>query len=386
MRPEEFADNCPGQLVQVRESLVGEYWAFVPDPLPPILNFDITTVNRLSAAERALGALNGIGQMLPNPYLLMAPFIRREAVASSRIEGTETSLGQLALFEAAPTRHLSAPDAAEVMNYVSALEFGLQNLGSSSVTLNLLCRAHEILLSGVRGEETRPGHFREVQNYVGSPGQSLAEARYVPPPVAALQSTLTDLEDFIGLSDETPFLVRLALAHYQFEAIHPFVDGNGRIGRLMISLLLIERNYLSQSLLYLSAFFERNRRQYMELLLRVSREGDWKGWINFFLEGIAEQAKDAISRTQGLLQLRQDYRDLMQNNRSSTLSLRLVDHLFASPAVTNPQVRQMLGVTAVSAQRTIERLEEEGILVEVTGQRRNRVYLASNILKIVEAD
>ena len=386
MRPEDFSDHYPGQLVQVREPSAGEYWAFVPDPLPPKLHFDIATVKRLAAAERALGALNGIGQMLPNPYLLMAPFIRREAVSSSRIEGTETNLGQLALFEADPTRKLSAPDAPEVLNYVLALEFGLEQLESSTVSLQLLCQVHAVLLSGVRGEETSPGSFRDIQNYVGRPGQGPAEARYVPPPVSALSSTLCALEKFVQSSDEIPFLVKLALAHYQFEAIHPFQDGNGRVGRLLISLLLSESKYLSQPLLYLSAFFEKNRREYIDLLFRVSQQGDWKSWMDFFLEGIATQSQDAISRSRNLLQLRQDYRELMQSSRSSPLTLQLVDLLFASPAVTNAQVRQVLEVTAVSAQRTIERLEAVGVLVEVTGQRRNRVYLASDILEIVEAD
>ena len=386
MRPEDFGDHYPGQLVQVRESLTGEYWAFVPDALPPTLHFNIDTVNRLSAAERALGELNGIGQMLPNPFLLMAPFIRREAVSSSRIEGTETSLGQLALFEAEPGRQLSAPDAPEVMNYVSALEYGLEQLESVPVSLQLLRKIHEILLSGVRGEETNPGHFREVQNYIGRPGLGLAQARYVPPPVAALQSTLRDLEDFLHSFDEIPFLVKLALAHYQFEAIHPFVDGNGRVGRLMISLLLSERNYLTQPLLYLSVFFERNRPDYMDLLFGVSQQGNWQGWIDFFLEGIAEQSRDAIARSQKLLQLRQEYRDIMQSSRSTALALQLVDRLFATPAVTSLQVRQHLEVTAVSAQRAIERLEAAGILVEVTGRRRNRVYLARQILDIIESN
>ena len=386
MRPGDFGDHYPGQLVQVRESLTGEYWAFVLDALPPTLNFNIGTVNRPAAAERSLGELNGIGQMLPNPFLLMAPFIRREAVSSGRIEGTETSLGQLALFEAEPGRKLSAPDAPQVMNYVSALEYGLEQLESSTVSLQLLCKVHEILLSGVRGEETRPGHFREVQNYIGRSGLSLVQARYVPPPVAALPSTLEDFADFLHSSDEIPFLVKLALAHYQFEAIHPFVDGNGRVGRLMISLLLSERKYLTQPLLYLSAFFERNLRDYMDLLFGVSQQGNWQVWIDFFLKGIAEQSRDAIARSQKLLQLRQDYRDLMQSSRSSPLALQLVDRLFATPAVTTLQVRQHLEVTTVSAQRAIDRLEAEGILVEVTRRRRNRVYLAGQILEIIESN
>ena len=386
MRPEDFGERCPGQLILVREDLAGEYWAFLPDPLPPCLHFDVGTINRLSAAERALGELNGIGQMLPNPYLLLAPFIRREAVSSSRIEGTATGFGQLALFEASPKGRFATPDAPEVMNYVTALEYGLDYLQTATVSLGLLCQVHEILLGGVRGEETCPGQFRNVQNYIGRSDQRLADARYVPPPVTALRPALADFEAFIQASDEIPFLVRLALAHYQFEAIHPFLDGNGRVGRLLIALLLCEHKYLTHPLLYLSAFFERNRHHYADLLLRVSQRRDWANWVDFFLDGIAVQSRDAIERAQRLLQLRQHYREGMQSTRSSPLVLQLVDRLFSSPAVTATQVSEMLGVTTVSAQRTIERLETAGVLVEVTGQRRNRVYMAPEIVDVLEKD
>ena len=386
MRPEDFSDDYPGQLVQVRDSLAGEFWAFVPDPLPPPLDFDIDTVNRLSSAERALGELNGIGQMLPNPYLLMGPFLRREAVSSSRIEGTVTDFGQLLLFEASPTNQFATPDAQEVVNYVRALEYGLEQLKTSPVSLRLLCQVHEYLFSGVRGQETHPGQFRTVQNRIGRRGQSFADSRYVPPPVSGMHPALADFEEFIQASDNTPFLIRLALAHYQFEAIHPFVDGNGRVGRLMISMLLCERRYLFQPLLYLSSFFEKNRGEYMELLLRVSQQGDWKSWIDFFLEGVAEQSLDAIARSQRLLALRQEYRDRMKGGRTSAASFRLVDELFATPAITASHVRRVLEVTPVSAQRAIERLEEAGIVREATGRRRDRVYMAPEVFSVLDAE
>ena len=386
MRPEDFGDHYPGQLVQVRETLNGEFWAFVPDPLPPPLEFAMETVNRLSSAERALGELNGIGQMLPNPYLLMGPFLRREAVSSSRIEGTVTDFGQLLLFEAASIDQFASSDSQEVLNYVRALEYGLEQLQASPLSLDMLRQVHNRLLSGVGREETHPGQFRTVQNRIGRRGQSFAESRFVPPPISAMHPALTDLEEFIQAPDNIPFLIRLALAHYQFEAIHPFVDGNGRVGRLMISMLLCERRYLIQPLLYLSAFFERYRSEYMDLLLGVSRRGDWQAWIDFFLEGVAEQSLDAIARSQRLLTLRQEYRDRMQSGRSSILSFRLVDELFAAPALTASHVCRALGVTPVSAQRAIERLENAGILREATGRRRNRVYMAPEVLAILEAN
>ena len=237
-----------------------------------------------------------------------------------------------------------------------------------------------------RGEVSKPGRFREVQNSVRRLNQTLAEARYVPPPVSGMHWALNELESYIRDSNDIPLLIKLALIHYQFEAIHPFEDGNGRVGRLMIPLLLCERSYLSYPLLYLSAFFERNRDEYMDYLLAVSQRGDWTTWINFFLDGVAEQARDAVSRSQRLLNLWQDYRNRMQAVRASSLSLQLIDLLFASPAVTAPYVEQQLKVTQASARNAIERLETAGILSETTGRRRNRVYLARGVLDILNAD
>lgn len=387
MQAEDFAEDCPGQLIRMRDSIRGEYLSFVPNPLPPPLDLDLDTVNNLAAANRALGELNGIGQMLPNPHLLIGPFLRREAVLSSSIEGTATNLEQLLLFEAEPANKPPPPDAQEVIRYVRALEQGLQRLAAGApVNLRLILELHECLLRAGRGAGSQPGAFREVPNRIGGPGQSFADSRYVPPPVAGMHWALSHFETFLSRPGDLPFLVQLALIHYQFEAIHPFEDGNGRVGRLLLLLLLCERGYLSRPLLYLSAYLEKHRREYMDCLLRVSQQGAWRDWINFFLAGIADQSRDAVRRAQRLLNLWRDYRGQMQAVRSPALALQLIDLLFAAPAVTAAYVRQTLAVTPVTAQRAIDRLQQAGILHETTGQRRNRVYLAREIFALLDAD
>ncbi|MCH8298693.1 MAG: Fic family protein [Chloroflexi bacterium] len=382
MDPTDFTDDAPGQLVKTIEGL----WAFVPDPLPPRFDIGPATIKKLSAADFALGELRGVGQMLPNAQLLIAPFLRREAVLSSRIEGTIASLDQLIMFEVEPSRESQNPDVGEVANYVSAMEYGLKRLDELPVSLRLIRELHEKLLTGVRGQDRRPGEFRQTQNAIGQQGLPVEEARYIPPPVAQMTQALSDLELFIHGSSDLPFLVQLALVHYQFEAIHPFLDGNGRIGRLLLSLLLCEKGYLTQPMLYLSGFLEKHRDRYINSLLRVSQSGDWAGWIDFFLEGVAEQSHDAVERSGLLLALHQQYREKAQTARASALPLLLIDQLFQIPALTITMARGLLDVTQVSAQRSVDRLVDLGILEEVTGQQRNRLYLAREILNTVNSE
>lgn len=382
MDPSEFTDNAPGELVKTIEGL----WAFVPHPLPPTFDIGPTTVSRLSAADFALGQLRGIGQTLPNAQLLITPFLRREAVLSSRIEGTIASVDQLVLFEVEPSRDPENPDVGEVANYVSAMKFGLARLETLPVSLRLIRELHEKLLTGVRDQDRRPGEFRQVQNAIGQQGRPPEEARYVPPPVAQMTQALSDFEFFLHESTELPFLIKLALVHYQFEAIHPFLDGNGRIGRLLLSLLICDQNYLTQPLLYLSGFFEKHRDRYIDALLRVSQVGDWAGWVEFFLEGVAEQSQDAVERSGSLLELREQYREKAQTARASALPLLLIDELFQVPALTISMARGLLDVTPVSAQRSVDRLVDLGILEEVTGQQRNRIYVAREILRTANAE
>ena len=384
MRRNDFGENAPGWLKELIGPH-GAYLAYVPNPLPPQLLLGPETVLKLSEADRALGELKGVGRMLSNPSLLIGPFLRREAVSSSRIEGTVTDLGQLLMFEADPEEDDQLPDRVEVFNYVGALEFGLERLKSLPVSLRLMREIHERLMQGVRGQEMMPGEFRTRQNMIARHGQKLQEARFVPPPPAEMRTALDELEQYIGKRVSTlPTLVDLALIHYQFETIHPFLDGNGRLGRLLISLLLCERRCLTQPLLYLSAYLEGNKDAYADHLLEVSRTGSWVGWVEFFLDGIAVQAREASARCNELLDLRNLYRERLQAISSSSKLLALVDLLFDRPAMTITGAARALSVTFRAAQQNIVKLEKEGILREVTGRRSSRVFFARGIIEIIE--
>jgi len=343
----------------------------------------IGTIGLLSKADQALGELKGVGQMLPNPDLLIGPFLRREAVSSSRIEGTETDFEQLVLFEADEGEGDNFDDHREVSNYVAATRHGLDRLKTLPVSLRMMREIHERLMQGVRGEDKTPGEFRRRQNMIGRKGQNPADARFVPPPVEEMKQALSDLEHYIANPTKLPLLIELALIHYQFETIHPFLDGNGRLGRLLINLLLCERGCLTQPLLYLSSYLERNKDQYMDHLLAVSQRGEWVPWLEFFLDGVAVQSKMAIQRTNELLALRERYRTKWVDESSSTLILKLIDMIFERPAVTITGVARILGVTFRGAQNNVEKLVSDGTLVEMTGNERNRVYLARAIVAII---
>lgn len=382
MNPAEFTPQAPGRLVKVPEGA----WAFIPAPLPPNLEPDWPTMLELSVANQALGELAGVGRMLPNPHLLIRPYLHREAVLSSKIEGTVTSVQQLLLFEAGRPEGSDQGDVREVFNYIQATNYGLERLKELPVCLRLIRELHERLMKDVRGQEQRPGEFRNIQNWIELGQSPLEEARYVPPPVSELPQALDAFERFVAEPKDLPPLIHLALVHYQFEAIHPFRDGNGRIGRLLTTLLLSASDYyqpqplLPGPLLYLSAYFEHRRQAYYDHLLGVSQRGEWGEWLRFFLRGVAEQSRDAIQRSQRLLDLRQRYREKLQTARTSALLLRLVDELFARPAVTAAEAQKLLNVTALPVYGALRRLEEAGIIREVTGQVRNRIWLAGEIM------
>lgn len=375
-----FTSTLTGRLVQGRERQTG----FVPHPLPPALNYDDAMVGALSAADRALGQLAGIVRNLPNPKLLVRSFVTREAVLSSRIEGTQASLSDLFLFAVAPAHEQSIPDVREVANYIRALDHGIDRLRKVPITLNLIRELHAILMDSVRGQERRPGEFRCVQNWIGSYGCPIEQARYVPPPPEHLMSCLSALERFINTPNELPLLVRLSMIHYQFEAIHPFEDGNGRVGRLLISLLMEGERAIPYPVLYLSAYFDRFRSEYYQRLLAVSQAGDWAGWIIFFLRGVAEQAIDAVERAGQLHQIRENWSQRCHRARMSALLLKLTDHLFRNPYINMTSVRGSLGIGAQSAQNLINKLVEFDIVREITGQRRNRIWVANAIINILE--
>jgi Fic family protein len=380
MQPDDFKEDASGRVIRTNLG----YCAFVPNPLDPVVDFDLALINALSRADRALSELAGIARTLPNPHLLLRPFMRREAVLSSRIEGTQASLSDLLYFEAANTDEPALPDVREVANYVRAIEHGLERLGTLPLSLRLIREMHEQLMQGVRGEHQTPGEFRRSQNWIGPPGCTLMDATYVPPPVEEMERALDLFEKYLHAEPRLPLLVRLALIHYQFEAIHPFLDGNGRIGRLLITLLLCVDGMLSQPLLYLSAYFERHRDEYYHRLMEVSRSGDWNAWILYFLKGVEVQSRDAIERSDALLSLWGSYRGRLQEARASALLLRLVDELFSYPAINANMAAASLGVTFPSAQANIDKLIAAGILVEATGQKRNRIYVAREIVAAIE--
>ena len=382
MDPKAFQNSPTGRAVHVAR---GDYWAYVPNPLPPNLTWTSELVADLSTADQALGRLAGLGATLPNPHILIAPFMHREAVLSSQIEGTQASLSDLYAYEAVQLSLFDQPsDVREVHNYVRALEYGLERLSSLPLSLRLIRELHEHLMAGVRGEHQTPGEFRRSQNWIGPPGCTLNSATFVPPPVAEMKKALDTFETFLYTDSPLPSLVRLGLIHYQFEAIHPFLDGNGRVGRLLITLLLCAWGLLPQPLLYLSAYFEAHRQEYYDHLLGVSQYGTWEAWLRFFLRGVAEQSLDAVVRATQLQVLHAQYHQRFQTMRAAARLLQVVDLLFVRPILGIPQVAEALGVSHQSASRYVEALETEGVLRETTGQARNRVYRADKVLQAIE--
>lgn len=356
--------------------------AFVPDPLPPALEWTPALVRALSDADRAVGRLAGEGGRLPNPHLLIRPFVRREAVLSSRIEGTQATLGELLAAEAGAVVSRSPADLREVANYVVALEYGIKRLPKLPLSLRLVRDLHARLMQGVRGNQATPGEFRRSQNWIGPPGCSLSNATYVPPPPSEVIGCLDSWEKFLHVTSLPP-LVQVGLVHSQFEAIHPFLDGNGRIGRLLITLFLVERRILPRPLLYLSAFFEATRRDYYDRLLAVTERGEWEAWIEYFLNGVARQAEDALSRAERINTLLEKWRMAVAGS-SSKVPAALVNRLTENPYWTIKRVAQRLGVAYTTAERGVERLEALGIVTQTTDAKRDRVYCATAILKILE--
>ena len=360
----------------------GGYQAFVPEPLPPPIFWSDALAVSLSAADRSIGRLAGEGRHLPNPHLLIRPFIRKEAVLSSRIEGTQASLGELLAAEAGAAVERSPADLREVGNYVVALEYGLERLETLPLSLRLVRELHERLMSGVRGDIATPGEFRRSQNWIGRPGSTLADATYVPPPPPELMPCLAAWERFLH-DNSLPPLVHAAFVHAQFEAIHPFIDGNGRVGRLMITLLLAQREVMPSPLLYLSAYFERTRPEYYARLLGITERGEWEEWLVYFLDGVAAQSEDVIERIQRIDALLSGWKAELVRERSRVPEQAL--ELFAeNPFWTVRALTDRLDVAFTTAQRAIDRLEVLGAVSLAAGERRNRVYCARAMLNVLE--
>ncbi len=364
------------------------YKAFIPSPLPPDppLKIDDDVLSLLSQADQALGRLDGQAETLPNPDLFVAMYVRREAVLSSQIEGTQSSLDDVLDYELDPSGKHLPEDVDEVVNYVGAMNFGLERLSTLPLSLRLIREIHKELLAGVRGSEKNPGQFRTTQNWIGSIGAPLSKAEYVPPPVHEMKASLADLERFLIEERELPILVHCALVHAQFETIHPFLDGNGRVGRLLISFLLSYRGVLHRPLLYLSHYLRQNRTEYYDRLTAIRESGDWEGWLRFFLTGVNATAEEATATSRAIVELREKHRALVQERGLGANGMRLLDLLFFQPIINVNLVAGKLEVTFATANNLIAPFQEIGLLEETTGGQRNRRFRYSEYLSLFPED
>jgi Fic family protein len=357
------------------------YVAYFPAPLPRTIELSASVIRLLADAEAALGTLSGVGQLVPNPYLLIRPYLLREALASTRIEGTQASL--LDVLEIEATGEPPNADVEEVLNYIDALEWGLGEIERLPLGVRLIREMHRRLLAGVRGRERMPGEFRHSQNWVGAGDSTIETARFVPPPPEALPDLLADWERFAHDDVGLPVLIQNALLHYQFETLHPFLDGNGRLGRLLIVFSLVERGRLSAPLLYVSSYLERDRERYYEALQTVREAGDPIPWIELFLEAVKTQATDAVARGQRIVALRERYRSAASAIPSSN-GMALVDLVCEQPIVSSRAVEDRLGVTRPTALKLLRQLERIQVLTEVDhGPRGQRRYVARELVAAV---
>jgi Fic family protein len=370
----QFTEKASGAIVETPDG----YPAFVPEVAPRELELSGASLAALDEASNRLGILQGIGRQIRNPHLLISPYMSREAVLSSRIEGTQTTMSDVYAADLDQEELVHAGDVREVQNYRAAHSLGLES--ELPLSLRLIRDLHRRLMDGVRGHDRHPGKFRTYQNFIGAPQG--AEATYVPPPAPQMRELLDDLERFLHEDALRP-LVQAAIVHYQFEAIHPFGDGNGRVGRLLIPLFLKDRGLLPQPLLYLSAYFERSRSDYYDQLLRVSTHGDWNGWILYFLTGVSIQAQEAADLADRLLELHNRYRERLQAKHVTANVLALIDALFDNPLIYTRRAEALLGVSAPTARSTIRTLEAEGILREVTKRSWRKIYQADEIYELL---
>lgn len=387
MEYEDFAASPSGTVVKT----ISGAPAFVPAPLPPQLDISAILGPFTRATER-IGALQELTRQLHNPYLLTRPLLSKEAVSSSSMEGTITTLTDLFAFEAGVEKRTVSQETREVYNYVQALNVAISRLDDIPVSHRLICEAHAILLQDVgkaRGLHKQPGQFRTTEPaWTGTLGTPLSEARFVFVPPSHVIETFGQFEKYIstiGDEDGVPALVKIALVHYQFEAIHPFHDGNGRVGRLLIPLLLHQLKMLPQPILYLSSYLEQHKDEYIDRLYNVSRFGQWEEWVSFFLTAISEQADDTITRAHGLQGLQNLYRNRLSQARQSALALQLVDTIFESPVLTIPRAKERLNTSYQTAKNNVDKLINAGILVEAGTDQRPKWFLAPQVYEIIHA-
>lgn len=362
------------------------YRAFIPSPLPPEPSVRIGGEMQalLSRADRALGRLDGSIQTLPHPDLFVAMYVRKEAVLSSQIEGTQSSLRDVLAAEAKIFSRNRPSDVQEVVNYVGAMNYGLERLRELPISVRLIREIHEQLMQGVRGQHASPGELRSSQNWIGPGGATLAEATFVPPPPHIVPEGLGNIETFLHEDAHLPLLVKIGLVHAQFETIHPFLDGNGRVGRLLITFLLCEKEVLLKPVLYLSYYLKNHRQEYYERLQAVRDKGDWEGWIMFFLQGVLEVSEEATETARDILLLRERHREAVAANLGHTAGNghRVLEHLYRNPIVSVTNVRELIDASYQAANQLVKRLSDLGILVEMTGQKRNRRFIYQDYIAL----
>jgi Fic family protein len=371
--------NTPtGQIVKSPNG----YTSFVPNLLPPDIQWNTQLVNALSRADFLLGKLAREGGKLPNPHLLIRPFITREAVLSSKIEGTQATIGEILAASAGINVQRNPDDLQEVHNYITALDYAIKRLNEFPLSLRVIKEIHHHLMQGVRGSHATPGEFRRSQNWIGTPGCTLNTAKFVPPSPEYLMECLGEFEKF--LHERTlPPLIHTAFCHYQFEAIHPFLDGNGRIGRLLITLLLIDQKILEAPILYLSAFFEATRDEYYKQLYNVSAKGTWNEWLVYFLNGIALQTEDVLSRAERINELLNTWKIRVASN-SSNIPMLIVERFAVNPYLTTKKIAEEFKIAYSTAQRGLQKLEKAGIIQQMNSNKRDKIYCATEILIILE--
>ena len=352
------------------------YAAFVPNPLPPDppLALDPSLLGLLEDAVAELGRLDGMAKVIPDPDFFASMYVRREAVLSSQIEGTQSTLEDLLEQDLEDDENDPFSDVLDIVNYVQAMNFGLERIKTLPLSLRLIREIHKELLRDGRGSKATPGEFRTSQNWIGPQGATLRQATFVPPPVPEMKDALHHLENFLHEDARYPTLIEVGLAHAQFETIHPFLDGNGRVGRLLNTFLLVHRGMLRQPLLFLSHFFKLHRTEYYDRLMAVRLKGDWEGWINFFLGGVALTAREATETAEKLFELREAHRSLIIEKNLSQNGLTLLSHLFRRPLVNINLVASLLNSTFPTASRLVSSFEEMGLLHEITGQKRSRMF------------
>jgi len=363
----------------------GGYKAYVPKalpPQPPIL-LDTELVSLLSSAERGLGRLDGVAQVLPNPDLFVAMYVNKEALLSSQIEGTQASL--IDVLGATKEKREIISDVQEVINYVEAMNYALERIIDFPISLRLLKETHSLLLRSGRGSNKSPGEFRTSQNWIGHPGCSIEEAAFIPPTVDVMNQAMGNLELYLHSEDGLPPLIRIALIHAQFETIHPFIDGNGRVGRLLITFLLCHQGILSKPLLYLSNYFKKNKTEYYEKLMDVRLKGAWEEWIHFFLEGVVSVSNEAVLSAQSILALKEfEQKKLTENIRNNGNHIRLLESLFFDPLITRTEVMELLNVSAPTAASIVDSFVRFGILTDMTpNQKRNKQFSFNEYLSIL---